>query len=84
MMKEPPRGLNSEFAKAASLAESLSQKTCRPLELFSFQCRRRLRDADIAGTLLVMKASAWEACEHGLQGNIEPFKSLVKLLHQLS
>ena len=92
---EPPyRGLDSGLAKAAPSADGLSQKTYRSfrrrLELFSLQCRRRSRDAEIEGALLVvslLKDSAWEACEQldykEIQDSTEPFKPLVKLLDQL-
>ena len=68
---DPPyRGLGSGLAKAAPSSDGLSQKTYRSfrrrLELFQMQCKRRPRDAEVEGALLVvslLKDSAWEACE---------------------
>ena len=88
------RGLDSGLAKAAPSADGLSQKNYRSfrrrLELFSLQCRRRSKDAEIEGALLVvslLKDSAWEACEQldysDIQSAERPFDPLVRLLDQL-
>ena len=88
------RGLDSGLAKAAPKGENLTQKSYRSyrrrLELFSLQCRRRGRDAEIEGAFLVVslwRDVVWEAAEQLDLDTIEleenPFKPLFTLLDQI-
>ena len=89
------RGLDSGLAKAAPIADDLTQSNYRSfrkrLELFALQCRRRSKDAEVEGALLVvslLKNLAWDAASEQLdlndiERNTEPFKPVLKLLDGL-
>ena len=93
-MYQSSRGLDSGLAKAAPKAEGLTQKTYRSyrrrLELFSMQCRRRGRNAEVEGAFLVVslwRDVVWEAAEQLDLGEVEtsenPFSPLFQLLDQI-